>query len=116
MLYSEYIIKAAEITIEEADNGLCYLQPMWKSYLLDNEMGIDEISDLEVSWTDILNTLKLEVEKRNTVNSLQPYIHTWLHDIITATVEPAITQAENDFIKNLTDYLKANKEAQTLKE
>ena len=116
MLLTEYIVKAKELTIEQADNGLFYLNPMWRNILNDNELSILDISDSDYDEEDISEILKLEVEKRNTENSLKPYILSWLHDIITASVEPAILQEETDYLKNLTEYLKANKEAQTLKD
>ena len=109
MLYGEFVSKAIKVTIEQADNGLFYLEPVWKSLLIDNELDIAEISDVETSWSDIQDILKLEVEKRNTINTLEPYVLTWIHDIITSTVEPAILQEETDYIKNYIEYMKANK-------
>jgi len=110
MLYVEYINKATELTIVQADNGLYYLEPLWRNILYDNQMDYNIISDAVTDWGAILDVLKLEVEKRNTINSLSPYIHNWIHDIITATVEPVIMQEETDYLKNLTEYLKAAKE------
>ena len=107
MLYSEFISKASEITIEQADNGLFYLEPMWKGFLIDNELNVSDISDIETSWNDIQDILKLEVEKRNTINTLEPYVLNWVHDIITSTVEPAVLQEETDYIKNVMEYMKA---------
>lgn len=107
MLYSEYISKAAKVVIEQTDNGLFYLEPMWKFYLIDNGLNVSDISDCEVSWNEIEDILKLEVEKRNTINTLKPYILNWIHDIITATVEPSVLQEETDYIKNLMEYMKA---------
>ena len=107
MLYTEFIYKAIEATITEADNGLVYLEPLWKWIIQDNELNIAEISDVKADWCDIEDVLKLEVEKRNTVNSLKPYVLNWVHDLITASVEPAILQEETEYIKNLTEYMKA---------
>jgi len=54
MLYGEYIEKAKDLTITQADNGLCYLEPMWRSILDDNGMYFNEISDAKVTPEDIL--------------------------------------------------------------
>ena len=109
MLYSEYILKATEVVIEQADNGLFYLEPMWKSLLIDNNLDFAQVSDVETSWSEIQDILKLEVEKRNTINTLEPYVLNWIHDIITSTVEPAVLQEETDYLKNYIEYMKANK-------
>lgn len=109
MLYSDFVLKAANTTIEQADNGLFYLEPMWKSLLIDNELNVSDISDIETSWSDIQDILKLEVEKRNTISTLEPYVLNWIHDIITSTVEPEVLQEETDYLKNYIEYMKANK-------
>lgn len=116
MLLSEFMLKAMDATIEQADNGLFYLNPMWRFVLKDNQLDWSDISDDIIDDVEVEDTLKLEVEKRNAVNSLKPYVVEWVHNIITASVEPAILQEETDYLKNLTEYLKANKEAQELKE
>ena len=116
MLYVEYINKAIEATVVQAENGLFYVEPLWKSILLDNELNSDIISDIDTNWNDILDVLKLAAEKQNTINSNKPYITNWLHEIITTVVDPSILQEETDYMKNITEYLKANKEAQKLKE
>lgn len=110
MLYASFLSKAIEVTIETADNGLCYLEPTWRNILKDNQLMIEDISDEDAEWSNVEDVLKLEVEKRNTVNSLKPYVMNWIHDIITASVEPAILQEETEYLKNLTEYLKANKD------
>ena len=116
MLLSEFMYKAMDATIEQADNGLFYLNPMWRFILKDNQLDWSDISDNTIDKEEVEDVLKLEVEKRNAVNSLKPYVLQWVHDTITASVEPAILQEETDYLKNLTEYLKANKEANELKE
>lgn len=112
MLYGEYIEKAKDLTIAQADNGLYYMEPMWRSILDDNELYFNEISDAQVKPEDILEVLKLEVEKRNTVNSNKPYVLNWLYDLINTQVEPAMLQEETDFIKQVTEFMKTNHELQ----
>ena len=118
MLYSEFINKAMEETIVQADNGLWYLEPGWRSILYDCELLPLTAGDAryEVTAESIQNELELEVKKRNTISSLKPYVLNWVHDIITTSVEPAILQEETDYIKNLTEYLKANKSNQEEKD
>ena len=111
MLYSDFIGKASEVVIEQADNGLFYIEPLWKNMLIDNQLNITDISDIETSWDDVKDVLKLEIEKRNTINTLEPYVLNWIHDVITSSVEPMVLQEETDYIKNLMEYMKA-KQAQ----
>ena len=116
MLYADFIHKANELVITEADNNLFYLEPMWFQILRDNELKIEDISDDNSTWENILEVLKLEVEKRNTINSKKPIIINWLYDVITTQVEPAMLQEEADYIKQVTEFMKANHEAQHIKE
>lgn len=116
MLYAEFMLKAKEDTVVQAENGLWYLEPDWRNILFLSQIDVENISDFNVSWSELENILKLEVEKRNTIGSLKPYVTNWLHDIIATTIEPTILEQETEFIKNLTDYLKTNKEVKESKE
>lgn len=110
MLYGEFINKAVNLTITEADNGLWYLEPMWRNILHDNQLFFNDVTDFEAEPEIVYEALRLEVEKRNTMNSKKPFVIDWLYELITAQVEPAMLQEETDYIKNLTEYLKANKD------
>lgn len=110
MLYSAFIRKAEELTIQQLDNGIWYLEPEWQDILFRN--GLGEIDDLEDSyldgWYTLQNILELEVKKRNCVMDKKNDVINWIYDVITATVEPAITAEESNFMKNLTDYLQVS--------
>ena len=116
MLYTEFINKAFDETIVEADNGLFYLEPLWRNILYDNQLDIKDISDAKTDWNSVFAVLQLEVEKRNTINSNKPAVVDWIYNIITTQIDPTIMDEQNDYIKNVTEYLKANKEAQALKD
>ena len=116
MLYTEFINKAMNLTIEQADNGLFYLEPLWRNILYDNELDVSSISDAKADWGGVLDVLQLEVTKRNTINSKKPDVINWLFDLITAQIEPAMLQEETDYIKQVTEFMKTNHETQTLKD
>ena len=118
MLYSEFIYKAKELTVQKHDNGTWYLEPEWHDILHRNGLGdLEELSDSYLDgWYTVEDVLKLEVERRNTRDSQKNFVISWLYDLITATVEPAILQEETDYIKNLTEYLKVRDHVETNKE
>lgn len=116
MLYGEFINKAIDLTITQADNGLYYLEPLWRTILHDANLNCEDISDFKVSPAEVSEVLKLEVKKKNIINSEKPYVLHWLYDLITAQVEPAMLQEETDYIKQVMEYMKANHEGITLKE
>lgn len=115
MLNSEFINRAIDLVVVKADNGLYYLEPTWKNILKDNKLIIKDISDVKTNLSEVEDVLKLEVEKRNIQNSKEPYVFDWLYDLIYSQIEPTILEEETEYIKNLTEYLKTNHEAQTLK-
>jgi len=108
MLYTEFVSKAMDETIVKAENGLFYLEPLWRTILNENELTIDKISDATVTISDIKDVLKLEVEKRNTINTKRNDVYEWLFDVITATVEPAIMKEETDYIKQVVEFMQQN--------
>lgn len=112
MLYTEFINKAIDLTIVEADNGLFYLEPLWRNILFDNKMNIKTISDVKVDWNWIFDVLKLEVEKRNTINSKKPAVINWIYDIISAQVEPAMLAEETDYIEQVINFMKESHKIQ----
>lgn len=116
MLYGEFIQKAMDATIMQADNGLVYLDPLWRITLHNNNLFFDQVSDFNVSPEEVYETLKLEVERRNITDSKKPAVMDWLYELITTQVEPIMLEEETDYLKNLTEYLRANKEAQTIKD
>ena len=115
MLYATFIKKAEELTIQQLDNGIWYLEPEWQDMIYRNILyknNLNELDDLEDSyldgWYTLEDILKLEVIKRNSVIDKKNDVINWLYDVITATIEPAILQEETDFIKNAVEFMKVN--------
>lgn len=115
MLYSDFILKAKELTIQQLDNGVWYLEPEWQDVLYRNGLGaLDELENSYLSgWYDVEDILKLEVERRNARDFKQKEVVDWLYDLITANVEPAMLQEETDYIKQVTEFMKANHKLNT---
>lgn len=115
MLYSTFIKKAEELTIQQLENGIWYLEPEWQDMIYRNILyknNLNELDDLEDSyldgWYTLEDILKLEVTKRNSVIDKRNDVINWLYNVITATIEPAILQEETDYIKNVVEYMKVN--------
>jgi len=107
MLYTEFVNKAVDLTIEEAPNGLFYLEPMWRSILYIEGIDITDVSE-KIEWSEVEDILKLEVEKRNTVNSKLPKVVDWLHELVTVQIEPAMLQEETEYMKQIIEFQKRN--------
>ena len=112
MLYSDYILKAKNETIQQLDNGTWYLEPEWQDILY--RAGLGDLEDLEDSylsgWYDVEDILKLEVERRNQRDSKQKEVVDWFYNLITATVEPAMLTEETDYVKQVIEFMKTNHE------
>ena len=110
MWYPDFIRIAKENTISQADNGKWYLEPEWRSIITDdNKQSIQFEGESNPRTIDqIEDSLKLEVERRNTSQDLSPMVMSWLYDVITTTVEPAVMKEETDYIKNVIDFMKLN--------
>ena len=109
MLYQTFIYKAKELTVHQLDNGTWYLEPEWQDILYRENLGaLDDLEDSYLSgWYDVEDILKLEVEKRNAQNSKTKEVVQWVYDVITATLEPAMLQEENELVKNVVEYMQA---------
>lgn len=109
MLYSDYILKAKELTITyDEDSKISYLEPDWQTILHSNGLGnLEDIKDMYIEgWYDLEDVLKLEVEKRNARMSKKNLVYEWLYDLITSTIEPAMTDEENDLVQGMLELAK----------
>ena len=111
MLCVDFMRKAAEVVVVQADNGLWYLEPLWRTMLGDEGLDVSDVSNVKLGWNGVYDILQLEVQKRNTVDSIKPYVLNWLYDLITTQVDPAMLQEETDFIKQVTEFMKTNHKA-----
>lgn len=109
MLYSEFIYKAKEETIIQADNGYWYLEPDWRHIMFTMKLDPAQVTDYTFGWTEIENILMLESEKRNTIASKKGKVIEWIYDIIETKIEPAILEEETDYVKAVTDFMKQNR-------
>lgn len=112
MLNEVFIKKAMDATIVQADNGLWYLEPMWKQIVLDSGLSISKTT----SWDEVESILKLEVQKRNTINSKKSYVINWLYDLIKFDAEPLLLEEETDYFKRIIEMVKSNREENQAKE
>ena len=113
MLYGEFAFKAKELVIQQLDNGVWYLEPDWREMLFTNELTLENVSDFHLdNWYDVEDMLALEVERRNARDNKEKEVMDWLYELITATVEPAVLQEETDYMKNIVEFMKANKNAE----
>ena len=108
MLYPDFIHQAIDLTIVEADNGLFYLDPMWKSILYDHKLDIKRISSFKTTWDEVFSVLKLEVERRNTVCSKLNDVVNWVYGIVIDNLDAIKTDTESEYFKILSEYAKTN--------
>lgn len=110
MLYSKFIFHAKEMTIKQLDNGTWYLDPEWKDIVCrEVESDINNIEDSYLTdWWDVENVLHLEVERRNAQDSKTKDVINWLYELINSTVEPAMLEEENNYVKAIIEDMKTN--------
>lgn len=111
MTYSEFIYKAKDLTIAQADNGMWYLEPEWQDLISRNiTCELDDLYDSYLSgWYDVEDILKLEVEKRNTINSKLNAVTDWMFDLITSTMDPAMLKEETEYMQHVVEFMKEKK-------
>lgn len=112
MLYIDFMKKAEEFVLSyDEDSGLTYLEPDWRVILsglnLDPEK---DITDSPISWDWLCERMMLEVERRNKLDDRSKYVIDWIYSILTAAIEPAMLNEENELMKNMMDYMKLNVE------
>lgn len=113
MTYFDLINNAIDLCITvDSTTGMAYLEPPYRMLLREADLIHPEIIEPE----ELYELLKLEVKKQNAKVNKSYAVSEWLHDIITQTVDPAMTQEENELMKNLLEYMKVKSEQQESKE
>lgn len=110
MLYTEFMKKAEEFILSyDEDSGLTYLEPDYVAILRGLKMDPEkDISDYPLSWAGLEDRMRLEVERRNKLDDRTKYVVDWLYSVLTAAIEPAMLQEENELMKNMMDYMNLN--------
>ena len=108
MSYFDVLNEAYELVVVTDElTGISYLQPAYKMLLRDNEIhlpGYDSI--VNNNDPELWEAVKLEVEKRNAMLNFVNPVAEWVYSVIATNVDPAMTQEENELIKNVLEYLK----------
>ena len=114
MHYANFVMKAKELTIaQDEDMELWYLDPEWVDIL--HRAGLGNLEDLDdcfiTDWLDVEDILKLEVKRRNIrqLNKLKA-VTDWFYDLVTNVVDPAMLEEETDYVKAVTEFMRANHE------
>lgn len=109
MTYYDFMKRATEEVVSQADNGLYYLEPAFRIIMVENGLSPKHVDDVELNWDGVKEYLELYVVKLNTESNKMPAVVDWLHKIVTTAVEPEIQEEETEFIKNFIEYTRTKK-------
>jgi len=108
MTYFEACNKAVELTVVTDElTAVSYLQPFYRVLLRDNDVhlpGYDPVAN--DNDPELWEIVYLEVAKRNAMlNHVEP-VAEWVYSAIAGVIDPAMTQEENELVKNVLEYMK----------
>lgn len=112
MTYNSYMKTVCEkLIIENDETGKCYIRPDWKFVLQsDNLLPESTVKNYDLSMDELFEYMQLEIERRNMSVDKMGYVANWLYTLITETVEPSLTEAENEAAVNIINYMKEKKQ------
>ena len=110
MDYFEYMEKISGLVINQLNNGLYYLEPAWRIILDGEGLQPYKVKNVKLSWEMAKEWLDLNIQKLNTEQDKMPKVIDWLHQVITAQIEPAMLEEETELVKNLTEYMRLKQE------
>ena len=118
MTYYDVVNQAIDLTvITDENSGVSYLEPRYRVVLHDNDIHLPGYSSYgDLKDQELWEILKLEVEKRNAQQNVMNALASWAFNVLTSTVDPALTNEENELMKNIVDYMQLNKEVKEIKE
>lgn len=110
MDYFEYMEKISGLVINQLNNGLYYLEPAWRIILDGEGLQPYKVKNVKLSWEMAKEWLDLHIQKLNAEQDKMPKVIDWLHQVITAQIEPAMLEEETELVKNLTEYMRLKQE------
>lgn len=110
MDYFEYMEKISGLVINQLNNGLYYLEPAWRIILDGEGLQPYKVKNVKLSWEMAKEWLDLNIQKLNAEQDKMPKVIDWLHQVITAQIEPAMLEEETELVKNLTEYMRLKQE------
>lgn len=110
MLYTQLIEQAKQLVVTRDDiTGKLYLNPAYRFILHDNQLVADNVADFPFVTDDIIaQNLMLYVQNENDKLNKGILLTEWAYEAINNVVQPAITDGQNEFIKNVMQYMKLN--------
>lgn len=108
MSYFDVLNKAYELVVVTDElTGISYLQPSYKMLLRDNEVHLPGYDSLvNNNDPELWEAVKLEVDKRNAMLNFMNPVAEWMYSVLANVVDPAITNEENELMKNVLEYMK----------
>lgn len=107
MNYFDIINHAIELVVLDAGNGSWFLEPRYREALRSAGLFDNGIIPEE----ELFEIVRLEVEKRNALNDQSKVVAAWIADMLMSAIDPAVTEQENELMKNMLAYLERDKEA-----
>jgi hypothetical protein len=86
-------------------SGVAYVEPLWREIIVAEDL---EKENPGVSDAEILEVLQLAATKHNVTVDRSKMVINWLYEMLTNTIDPAMLDQENDLMKNMLEYMKAN--------
>ena len=108
MLYCEYMDKVKEIALcESIETGKTYISPDYEYNLAHQDFSLANVTDFPgADMNTVRRQLELERDMRNAQKDYTMEVMKWLHQFVDNTVQPAMTDAENEIMSMFLDYRK----------
>lgn len=87
--------------IEQAPSGVWYVTPMWRDSPI--------LYGYDGDYAELLEVLKLTVDKKNAIDNQVNPILQWLYKLMTETVDPTLDEFETDLMHGALEYLNGKK-------
>lgn len=114
MTYDEFISKILLNVVMLNDyNDMWELIPSYRRQIQNLDLKLEDITDYkEATWEEIFEQVKMEIEYHNRQLDKSVDVMNWIYDLIVTSIDPAITDVQNDYIKDVTEYLREKKNIQ----
>lgn len=114
MTYDEFIGKILlNVVMLNDDNNMWELIPSYRREIRNLGLSLEDITDYkEATWQEVYEQVKMEIDYHNRPLDKTADVMNWLYDLLVSAMDPTITDVQNDYIKDVTEYLREKKNIQ----
>lgn len=109
MLFNDYYNAVCDLCIVDVDDTWCsFLRPQYRYLLEKNKLTPDIVEDYTLTYPELDQMLKLEVDMRIALTDKRKVVSEWIYEVINKVIDPSVEVEEAELINSVVSLMRTN--------